>query len=83
MSPPATIDLDDLGLDQGGHLLLKWALMDLPAGAQLKVRGGAPELAVHLRAWCRHHGHGFFSGSTTSTVVNSEKNAVAGIVTRG
>lgn len=57
--------------------------MDLPAGAQLKVRGGAPELAVHLRAWCRHHGHGFFSGSTTSTVVNSEKNAVAGIVTKG
>ena len=83
MSPPATIDLEDLGLDQGGHLLLKRALTRLPAGASLEVRGGSPELAVHVRAWCRHHGHGFFSQPTTAKVVNQEANGVAGVVTKG
>lgn len=59
MSPQSIIDLEDLGLDSGGHLLLKRALADVPVGGRVEVRGGAPELAVHVRAWARAAGHGF------------------------
>ncbi len=52
-------DLEDLGLDRGGHLLLKRALSGLAVGERVEVRGGAPELAVHVRAWCRAQGHGY------------------------
>jgi hypothetical protein len=58
-SPPPTIDLDGVGIDRGGHLLLRRALAAVPVGARLEVRGSAPELAVHVRAWCRTEGHGF------------------------
>ncbi|MGI8809796.1 MAG: ferritin-like domain-containing protein [Acidimicrobiales bacterium] len=58
-SPPTVIDLDDLGLDRGGHLLLKRALAGVAVGERVEVRGRAPELAVHVRAWCRAHGHGY------------------------
>ena len=56
---PTTIDLEDLGLDRGGHLLLQHALDQLPVGAELQVLGRDPALAVHLRAWARKHGHQF------------------------
>lgn len=29
------------------------------AGERVEVRGSSPELAVHVRAWCRSHGHGY------------------------
>ncbi len=63
MSPPPTIDprtvdLEGLGFEEGAHLLLKRGLAAMPAGARLEVRGRDPDLAVHLRAWCRAHGHG-------------------------
>ncbi len=51
------LDLDDLGLDRGGHLLLKRALAGLAPGQRLAVRGRAPELSVHLGPWCRSQGH--------------------------
>jgi hypothetical protein len=51
------LDLLDLGLDQGGHLLVKRALRGLPVGGRLTVRGRHPELAVHLRGWLRGQGH--------------------------
>jgi hypothetical protein len=53
----AEIDLGDLGLDRGGHLLLDRALAGIPAGARLAVRGRDPALAVHLRPFCRERGH--------------------------
>nr|MBA3267597.1 ferritin-like domain-containing protein [Acidimicrobiia bacterium] len=57
-SPPASyLDLGDLGLDRGGHLLLKRALAAMVAGDVLDVTGGSQELPVHLRAWCRAQGH--------------------------
>jgi len=52
-------DLEGLGLDQGGHLLLKRALAAVAEGERVEVRGRAPELAVHVRAWCRAQGHGY------------------------
>ena len=53
----ASIDLGDLGLDRGGHLLVKRALRRLPVGGRLDVHGSDAELAVHLRGWCRAEGH--------------------------
>jgi len=52
-------DLEGLGLDQGGHLLLKRALAGTAVGERVEVRGQAPDLAVHVRAWCRAQGHGY------------------------
>jgi hypothetical protein len=52
-----TTDLDTLGLDQGGHLLLEHALGELRPGDELTVTGRHPALAIHLAAWCRAHGH--------------------------
>ena len=59
VSPLATIDLEDLGLDRGAHILIDRALRALPIGARLEVRGRDPALGVHLRAWGRQHGHRF------------------------
>jgi hypothetical protein len=54
---PTTTDLEDLGLDAGGHLLVVRGLAGLPVGDQLTVRGRSPALRVHLAAWSRAHGH--------------------------
>jgi hypothetical protein len=59
---PATTDLDGLGLDAGGHLLVEHALEALSAGERLAVTGRHPALAVHLAAWCRERGHRFDGG---------------------
>lgn len=53
------IDLEDLGLDDGGDLLVRRALRTLPIGGALAVRGRHPELQLHLRAWARGTGVGF------------------------
>jgi hypothetical protein len=50
-------DLADLGLDEGGHLLIDRGLDRLAPGGRLTVTGRHPALAVHLAAWCRAHGH--------------------------
>jgi hypothetical protein len=52
------IDLDDLGLDRGGHLLVAHALRTLPPGESLEVSGRDPNLALHVQTWCRARGHG-------------------------
>lgn len=48
------IELDDLGFDEGAHLLVKRALA---ADGSAEVRGRAPTLAIDLPAWCRSKGH--------------------------
>lgn len=53
-----TIDIEDLGLDRGAHLLIKRALRDVPVGGELGVCGRALDLRVHLAGWCRAQGHG-------------------------
>jgi TusA-related sulfurtransferase len=52
-----TIDINDLGLDRGAHLLIKRALRGVAVGEKIGVRGSNAELAVHLPAWCRAQGH--------------------------
>jgi hypothetical protein len=59
---PATTDLDRLGLDAGGHLLVERALAGLPPGDQLTVTGRHPALRIHLGVWCRERGHRFDGG---------------------
>ncbi|MBV8297457.1 MAG: diiron oxygenase [Acidimicrobiia bacterium] len=56
-SPPTTIDLDRLGVDRGGHLLVDRALRDRQPGDRIRVVGRDPNLGLHLRAWAREHGH--------------------------
>ena len=48
------IDLGDLALDEGAHLLVAHALKQT---AHVEVRGTSPTLAVDLPAWCRARGH--------------------------
>jgi hypothetical protein len=51
------VELDDLGFDEGGALLVKRALRLAGPGGQISVSGSAPDLALHLRSWCRIEGH--------------------------
>ncbi len=53
------VDLQGLGFDHGAALLLKRALRTAARGEAVTVEGTAPELFIHLRAWCRAEGHGF------------------------
>lgn len=50
---PEVVQLGDLALDEGAHLLIKRALA---AHEQIEVRGTAPTLGVDLPAWCRARG---------------------------
>jgi len=71
------VDLEDLGLDGGAHVLVKLALDGLePAGA-LEVRGRHPELAAHLATWCRQQGHRWRPG-TAPAVGFVERGRTAG-----
>jgi hypothetical protein len=49
--------LGELGLHQGGHLLVKLALGRVRAGERVRVAGSSPTLALDLAAWCRAQGH--------------------------
>jgi len=53
------VDLGDLEFNSGGALLVKRALrLTQPAGS-VTVTGHSPDLALHLRAWCRTEAHEF------------------------
>jgi hypothetical protein len=53
------IELGELGLDRGAHVLVKHALVPVEPGSVFEVVGTDPHLAVHLGAWCREQGHSF------------------------
>jgi hypothetical protein len=73
----ATLDLGDLGLDQGASVLLRIALAGLLPGAALRVSGRAPDLAVHLRAWARAEGHEVATGAFATPFVAELKRGTA------
>ena len=52
----ALVDLADLGLDEGGHLLVARALARLPPGGRLTVTGRHPALRIHLAQECGNIG---------------------------
>jgi len=71
-----TLELGTLGLDQGGHLLVRHALASASPGDELGVRGSHSELPIHLRAWCRAQGHGFAPAADGGTVTVMREPAV-------
>jgi hypothetical protein len=71
------IDIEDLGFDRGAHLIVKRALAGLPVGGRLGVRGRAPELAIHLRAWCRSQGYEVISPAQACDVEGEGASAAA------
>lgn len=60
------VDLEDLGLESGGDLLLRRAMRQLQPGERLQIAGRHEEIDLHLRAWCRVLGHRFEPASTAS-----------------
>jgi TusA-related sulfurtransferase len=74
----ATTDLDGLGLDEGGHLLVSRALAALPPGGQLTVAGRHPALRLHLAAWCREHGHRLVTDDTSAAARETTASAATG-----
>ncbi len=53
------IELGNLQMDSGGHVLVALALQQLAPGEQLEVAGSSPDLPPMLRAWCTANGHRF------------------------
>jgi hypothetical protein len=53
------VNLGELGFREGGRLLVKRALGELPVGGKLEVASRCPDADVELRAWARGEGHGF------------------------
>ncbi|MBC7857273.1 MAG: ferritin-like domain-containing protein, partial [Burkholderiaceae bacterium] len=51
------IDIEDLGLDAGAHLLVKHGLAGVPPGGAIEVVGSCPGWEAQLSAWCRGQGH--------------------------
>lgn len=51
------IDIENLGLDAGGHLLVKHGLLSVPPGGELCVVGSSAGWDAQLSAWCRNQGH--------------------------
>ncbi len=54
---PILVELDGLGLDDGGEVLLGWKLRDATPGTRVRVSGRREDLGVHARAWARARGH--------------------------
>lgn len=51
------IDIENLGLDAGGHLLVKHGLLAVPSGGEICVVGSSTGWDAQLSAWCRNQGH--------------------------
>jgi hypothetical protein len=58
MDTDREVDLGNLGLDGGGHLIIDRALAGMAVGQRLRVSSTSPYLSVHLGAWARAGGHG-------------------------
>jgi hypothetical protein len=69
------VDLDDLGLDEGAHLLVARSLATAPS---VVVRGRAPTLGVDLPAWCRARGHACTRTDDGFTIVRAPHDRAAG-----
>lgn len=56
-TPTPCVALESLGFDAGAHLLVKYALEQLPVGDTVHVTGSAPGWPAQLDGWCRAQGH--------------------------
>jgi hypothetical protein len=62
------VDLEDLGFDEGAHLLVKRALA---RETPVVVVGRSPALSSDLPAWCRAQGHGVEAGREGFTITRA------------
>jgi len=73
------IDIENLGLDAGAHLLVKYGLHAIPPGGELRVVGSSPGWETQLAAWCRAQGHGVSmlqqDGRLVATVIRGAADA--------
>ena len=69
------LELGDLGLDEGAHLLIARALSH---AASVSVRGTSPNLAFDLPAWCRAKGHAIETLAVGWTIVRGEADRTVG-----
>lgn len=73
------IDIENLGLDAGAHLLIKYGLREIPPGGQLRVVGSSPGWEAQLSAWCRVQGHNVSmqqqGGRLVATVIRGDADA--------
>ncbi len=72
---PPIIDIENLGLDAGGHLLVKHGLLAVPPGEELCVIGSSAGWDAQLSAWCRNQGH--------AVRLSEQDGRTVGHVTRG
>jgi len=70
-----TIDIEDLGLDAGAHLLIKHGLLGVAPGESITVVGRSPDWDGQLSAWCRSRGH--------PVVLSTQEGRLQAQVTRG
>lgn len=52
-----TINIENLGFDQGAHVLIKYYLQKISVGEEISVTGTAPEWQSQISAWSRSQGH--------------------------
>lgn len=72
---PPTIDIEDLGLDAGAHVLIKHALSRVPVGQDIVVTGRAPGWQAQLTAWCRTQGHAVAFANERAHVTRGDAHA--------
>ena len=72
------VDLGHIGLDEGAHIIIKYAIDQLEPGAHVDVCGTNPELRVHLRAWCRARGHRYEDRDSDGAIARLTRGAAAG-----
>ena len=71
---PWMLDLGDLGLDEGAHLLIKRALA---RDRTVTVTRTAPTLAIDLPAWCRARGHALEQLAPVETKIRQRRKSLA------
>ncbi len=76
----ARLDLETLGLDHGGHVLVLRALRRVGVGGQVEVHGSAPDLGLQLAVFAREGGHAWSHASTTERAAEPQR---AGTLTAG
>jgi hypothetical protein len=70
-----TIDIENLGFDQGAHLLIKRALQKIPAGSELIISGFDDNFPPQLSAWCRTEGHAVSFDGAKAIIVRGTADA--------
>ncbi|MBI3902511.1 MAG: ferritin-like domain-containing protein [Nitrosomonadales bacterium] len=72
---PLIIDIEDLGLDAGAHLLIKHGLASVPVGGEIVVSGRVPGWEAQLSAWCRAQGHALAFAADGAHITRSDIHA--------